>query len=54
MQHTEGDVFTKQNPRRDDTDFGTNQMLFEAVERNLVGAGQKSGLFWALDRMREI
>lgn len=53
-QLTEGDVFTILNPRSADTDFGTNPILFAAriagAERKLVGAGQKSGVFWALDR----
>ncbi len=53
-QLTEGDVFTILNPRSADTDFGTNPILFTARidgrERELVGAGQKSGVFWALDR----
>ena len=34
-----------------DLDFGTNPILFEAGGKKLVGAGQKSGQFWALDRM---
>ena len=53
-QVTEGDVFTLPTAISDDTDFGTNPILFEAevdgVERKLVGAGQKSGMFWVLDR----
>ena len=53
-QLTEGDVFTVANPQSDDTDFGTNPVLFEAevdgTLRKLVGAGQKSGMFWVLDR----
>ena len=53
-QLTEGDVFTISNPRSADTDFGTNPILFDATIdgelRTLVGAGQKSGMFWALDR----
>ncbi len=54
----EGDVFnvfTAFDPEGGpDYDFGTNPVLFEAeIEgeaRALVGAGQKSGVFWALDR----
>lgn len=53
-QLSEGDVFTVQNPQSEDSDFGTNPILFEAevggVVRELVGAGQKSGMFWVLDR----
>ena len=53
-QVTEGDVFTVRNARSQDSDFGTNPILFEAEidgeERKLVGAGQKSGMFWVLDR----
>ena len=53
-QLTEGDVFTILNPQSPDTDFGTNPILFEATiggtTRKLLGAGQKSGVFWVLDR----
>jgi polyvinyl alcohol dehydrogenase (cytochrome) len=53
-QLTEGDVFTILNPQSPDTDFGTNPILFTAEiggeRRRLVGAGQKAGVFWALDR----
>ncbi len=53
-QLSEGDVFTIRNPRSPDSDFGTNPILFDAEiegdDRALVGAGQKSGMFWALDR----
>jgi polyvinyl alcohol dehydrogenase (cytochrome) len=49
-----GDVFTPINPRGPDADFGANPILFEAdidgESRALVGAGQKNGKFWALDR----
>jgi polyvinyl alcohol dehydrogenase (cytochrome) len=34
-----------------DLDFGTNPIVFEGGGKKLVGAGQKSGQFWALDRM---
>jgi outer membrane protein assembly factor BamB len=47
-------VFTILNPRSQDTDFGTNPILYKATingaRRSLVAAGQKSGVFWALDR----
>ena len=53
-QVTEGDVFTIPTRVSDDTDLGTNPILFEAevdgVERKLLGAGQKSGMFYVLDR----
>ncbi len=53
-QLAQGDVFTIPNPQSDDSDFGTNPILFDATirgtERHLVGAGQKSGMFWVLDR----
>jgi len=54
-QTVEGDVFTPINPTGGlDADFGANPILFEAVvdgaRRRLVGAGQKHGMFWALDR----
>ncbi|MEX2158855.1 MAG: PQQ-binding-like beta-propeller repeat protein [Dehalococcoidia bacterium] len=53
-QLSEGDVFTIPSPQSDDTDFGTNPLLFEATvdgtSRRLLGAGQKSGMFWVLDR----
>ena len=41
-------------PHGEDTDFGSAPNLFTAevkgTERNLVGAGQKSGVCWAMDR----
>jgi len=53
-QVTTGDVFTLANAQSQDTDFGTNPILFEAkvngATRKLLGAGQKSGLFSVLDR----
>jgi outer membrane protein assembly factor BamB len=53
-QLSKGDVFTIIHQLSPDSDFGTNPMLFEAringLPRKLVGAGQKSGSFWALDR----
>jgi polyvinyl alcohol dehydrogenase (cytochrome) len=49
-----GDVFTPINPRGPDADFGANPILVEVeidgVARRLVTAGQKNGMFWALDR----
>lgn len=53
-QVTEGDVYTVRTPISEDSDLGTNPILFEAdidgTERKLLGAGQKSGMFWVLDR----
>lgn len=53
-QTVEGDVFTPINPGGPDADFGANPILFEAEidgsVRRLVAAGQKNGMFWALDR----
>lgn len=49
-QTVEGDVFTPINPRGADADFGANPILFAGGGRDLVGAGQKNGMFWALDR----
>jgi polyvinyl alcohol dehydrogenase (cytochrome) len=50
-----GDVFTVPAPNSPDNDFGTNPILYEAFvngrHRKLVAAGQKSGMFWALDRL---
>ena len=47
-------MFTVRSPKSQDSDFGTNPILFEAEiggeTRKLVGAGQKSGFFWVLDR----
>jgi polyvinyl alcohol dehydrogenase (cytochrome) len=54
-QLSQGDVFTIPTPRSPDSDFGTNPILFPAIidgeKRFLVGAGQKSGMFWALDAL---
>ena len=49
-QLSEGDIFTIRNPRSPDSDFGTNPILFDVDGRRLLGAGQKSGMFWVLDR----
>jgi len=50
-QTVAGDVFTPINPGGPDADFGANPILFSAGGRALVGAGQKNGMFWTLDRM---
>ena len=53
-QVSQGDLFTLPSPKGPDSDFGTNPILFDAqidgTTRHLLGAGQKSGMFWALDR----
>ena len=52
FQATPDDVYTTVNfGPGPDYDFGTNPILFEAGGQKLVGAGQKSGTFWTLDRM---
>lgn len=49
-----GDVWSFAQMGGPDDDFGTNPILYEAevdgATKNLVAAGQKSGMFWALDR----
>ncbi len=54
-QVSTGDVFTIGHAESDDSDFGTNPVLFDATvhgtRRHLLAAGQKSGAFWALDRV---
>lgn len=53
-QFTSHDVWTMAEPIGPDYDFAAAPQLFEAniggQLRRLVGAGQKSGRFWALDR----
>ena len=52
FQATVNDVYTTVNfGPGPDHDFGTNPIVFDAGGKKLVGAGQKSGTFWALDRM---
>ena len=47
------DVFTAQVSTGQDSDFGAGANLFTATingaPKDLVGAGQKSGMYWALD-----
>jgi polyvinyl alcohol dehydrogenase (cytochrome) len=51
-QATANDVYTTVNfGPGPDHDFGSNPIVFDAGGKKLVGAGQKSGTFWALDRM---
>jgi polyvinyl alcohol dehydrogenase (cytochrome) len=53
-QVTENDVWTMAQPHGPDWDFGAGPQLFEATidgqQRQLVGAGQKSGTFYVWDR----
>ena len=50
-QATSGDTFAADNPAGPDYDFGASPNLFTAPDgRALVGEGQKSGVYWALDR----
>jgi polyvinyl alcohol dehydrogenase (cytochrome) len=52
FQATPGDSFAPDNPvGGPDYDFGSSPNLFEGPNgRRLVGEGQKSGIYWALDR----
>lgn len=53
-QVTNNDIWTMANPKGPDYAFGAGPQLFEAVidgqNRALVGAGQKSGVFYVWDR----
>lgn len=53
-QTWENDVWDAANNEGPDFDFGAGPQLFEATidgrRRKLVGAGQKSGVYWAFDR----
>jgi polyvinyl alcohol dehydrogenase (cytochrome) len=50
---TTGDIWTFSNFAGNDWDFGTSPNLFSAAidggVRDVVGAGQKSGVYWAID-----
>ncbi|MFO1533843.1 MAG: PQQ-binding-like beta-propeller repeat protein [Thermoplasmatota archaeon] len=48
-QASEADVFTQKHPDSPDHDFGATPNLFDSGERRLVGVGQKSSIFWAVD-----
>src|SRR5438105_8433328 len=50
FQATSNDVFSSNNPVGVDFDFGASPNLIAAGSRKLVGEGQKSGTYWALDR----
>ena len=50
-QATADDAFAADNPAGPDFDFGASPNLFDGPNgQKLVGAGQKSGIYWALDR----
>ena len=50
-QATSGDAFAANNPAGPDFDFGASANLFNGPNgEQLVGEGQKSGVYWALDR----
>jgi polyvinyl alcohol dehydrogenase (cytochrome) len=50
-QATPGDTWTLAEPLGPDFDFGASPNLFTAPNgRKIVGEGQKSGIYWALDR----
>jgi polyvinyl alcohol dehydrogenase (cytochrome) len=51
FQATSNDVFAADNPAGPDFDFGASANLFTSPSGEpLVGEGQKSGIYWALDR----
>lgn len=51
FQATSGDAFAADNPAGPDFDFGASPNLFAGPGgERLVGEGQKSGTYWALDR----
>ena len=49
FQGTAGDAFSSSNPGLD-FDFGASPNLVSAGGKSLVGEGQKSGTYWAVDR----
>lgn len=53
-QTLERDVWTKAEPKGPDYDFAGGAQIFDAMingkTRKLVGAGQKSGIYWVWDR----
>jgi len=56
FQATKDDVFTQRNPVSPDHDFGSTPSVFTADDgRRLVGIGQKSSIYWAIDaRLGEV
>jgi polyvinyl alcohol dehydrogenase (cytochrome) len=50
-QATSNDAFNANDPTGPDFDFGASPNLFTSASgQQLVGEGQKSGIYWALDR----
>lgn len=49
-QFTEKDVFPKGNPTGKDVDVGASPNLWKANGRDLVGVGDKGGIYHAIDR----
>jgi polyvinyl alcohol dehydrogenase (cytochrome) len=49
-QVSAGDVYTINNPRSGDTDFGANPVVFDYNGQHLVAAGQKSGNLYVFNR----
>ncbi|HEX3596182.1 MAG TPA: PQQ-binding-like beta-propeller repeat protein [Polyangiaceae bacterium] len=50
VQANTGDVFTVNNPRSLDSDFGANPVVFDSGKRHLLAAGEKSGDLYVFDR----
>lgn len=50
VQVTTGDVYTINNARSSDSDFGANPVVFDYQGKHLVAAGQKSGNVYVFDR----
>jgi polyvinyl alcohol dehydrogenase (cytochrome) len=51
FQATPDDAFAANNPAGPDADFGASpQLILGPSGQSLVGEGQKSGTYWALDR----
>jgi polyvinyl alcohol dehydrogenase (cytochrome) len=49
-QVTGGDVYTINNPKSGDSDFGANPVVFDYNGQHLLAAGQKSGTLYVYDR----
>ena len=50
QQVTEGDVYTINNPKSPDSDFGANPVVFDYDGGKYVAGGQKSGGLYVFDR----
>ena len=50
VQVTSGDVYTINNARSADSDFGANPVVFDFKGQHLVAAGQKSGNLYVFNR----